>query len=95
MTETIKYKGREWEVEAVHEDRFDADTIVFSNRGRPGRILMAKELNPMPELSVGDWYSYACSGPFLVKEPGWKSCCLVDRIREIRFADGRKPWRRS
>lgn len=85
MTETIKYKGKEREV--INTIGQDPYTAIF-----------VKELNPMPELSVGDWYSF-CSDPMFQNpfchDGTWRHTGKdISEIKEIRFADGRKPWGR-
>lgn len=92
MTETIKYKGRELRLEAEYEGKESAERVVFNNNGRPGRIFMFKELNPMPALSINDWLLFDYDQGLRVYDG--RMCPVLQNITEIRKADG-TVWRRS
>jgi len=74
-------------------------SVVCESSHREQRVvkLIIEELNPMPPLNFGDWYELITDncGPFMYKGfwP-WEDTPL-DIVSEIRFPDGRKPWRRS
>jgi hypothetical protein len=83
---TIKLDDGEYEV--MKEIPYHSDDYI---------VLRKLPSNPMPSLSVGDWYRVGRNtSPFLWQDdPSDVRARDGNEITEIRFADGRPSWRRS